>query len=282
MRTSTQYNVGLTCVNGVTRRYPKYLHEEVGRQAVYYFGLDVHTKQISYCVQYPDGALHAQGEVATTRTALSHWGASPPSPWLCTMAATLFTGWVYDFLTPHARALKVAHPAMLKAITAAKKKNDRDDARRIADLLPECYMASSEIRELRRVLRFRNKIVHQAVAMKNKMAGLLMEVGAEYAKKRLHGQRYFAELLAELEKLDEISDTVSVGLREASPGVRYLFFQGVRCYLSGPKRAGAVGSLLENREPQGWRSVLFFVYILVYQTDGTTWKWSISWPASVS
>ena len=40
------------------------------------------------------------------------------------MEATLFTGWVYDFLKPYAIELKVAHPAMLKAITAAKKKND--------------------------------------------------------------------------------------------------------------------------------------------------------------
>lgn len=33
----------------------------------------------------------------------------------------MFTGWVYDFLRPHALKLKVAHPEMLKAITAAKR-----------------------------------------------------------------------------------------------------------------------------------------------------------------
>jgi len=32
--------------------------------------------------------------------------------------------------------------------------------------------------------------------MKNKMSGLLMEVGAEYNKQQLHGKKYFAELLA--------------------------------------------------------------------------------------
>jgi hypothetical protein len=50
------------------------------------------------------------------------------------MEATMFTGWVYDFLRPHALELKVAHPEMLKAITAAKKKNDRSDSEKIADL----------------------------------------------------------------------------------------------------------------------------------------------------
>jgi transposase len=41
------------------------------------------------------------------------------------MEATMFTGWIYDHLKPHAAALKVAHPLMLRAIAAAKKTNDR-------------------------------------------------------------------------------------------------------------------------------------------------------------
>ena len=70
---------------------------------------------------------------------------------------------------------------MLKAITAAKKKNDRADAEKIVDLLrvdllPECYMLSEEIRDLRRILRYRNHLVRTAVKMQNKMSGLLMEV----------------------------------------------------------------------------------------------------------
>ena len=51
------------------------------------------------------------------------------------MEATIFSGWIYDHLKPHAAALKVAHPLMLRAITAAKKKNDRIDAHKIADCL---------------------------------------------------------------------------------------------------------------------------------------------------
>ena len=115
----------------------------------------------------------------------------------------MFTGWIYDFLQPYALEIKVAHPEMLKAIAAGKKKNDKLDAKRIADLLrcdllPECYMAPTEIRELRRILRYRNLIIRQAVQMKNKISGLLMELGAEYDKKRLHGQKYFYELLENL------------------------------------------------------------------------------------
>jgi hypothetical protein len=33
-----------------------------------------------------------------------------PQPWSAAMEATMFTGWIYDHLKPHAAALKVAHP----------------------------------------------------------------------------------------------------------------------------------------------------------------------------
>ncbi len=120
----------------------------------------------------------------------------------------MFTGWIYDFLLPSATELKVAHPAMLKAITAAKNKNDRDDAEKISDLLrcnllPECYMAPEGVRELRRILRFRNLMVKEATKMKIKTSGLLMETGAMYNKQKLHGQKYFEELLDNLEYIPE-------------------------------------------------------------------------------
>jgi len=34
--------------------------------------------------------------------------------WTAAMEATIFTGWIYDHLKPHAAALKVAHPLMLR------------------------------------------------------------------------------------------------------------------------------------------------------------------------
>jgi transposase len=176
----------------------------------YYIGLDIHKKVIAYCIKTEVGHLIEEGKIAATRTALEKWVKSLPGPWIAGMEATIFTGWIYDYLSPLAEDLKVAHPQMLKAITAAKKKNDRDDAEKIVDLLrvnlfPECHMLPANIRELRRILRYRNHIVRTAVKMQNKMSGLLMEVGAEYSKRRLHGKRYFSMLL---ETVDEIPQSV--------------------------------------------------------------------------
>jgi transposase len=147
------------------------------------------------------GKLHAEGMMTATRLDLDHWMKTLPQPWSAAMEATMFSGWIYDHLKPHAAALKVAHPLMLRAIAASKRKNDRIDASKICDclrcdFLPECYMASTAIRERRRTLRYRNLLVRQMVQMKIKISSLLMEAGVSYNKERLHKAGYFRELLA--------------------------------------------------------------------------------------
>jgi transposase len=88
----------------------------------------------------------------------------------------------------------------MKAICAGKKKSDKLDARTWADLLlanlfPACYVMPVEWEGLRRQMRFRRLVVEETIRFKNKTAGLLMEVGVEYERRRLHGKRYFTGLM---------------------------------------------------------------------------------------
>src|ERR1700737_5469999 len=108
-----------------------------------YIGFDVHKKTISYCVKDVSGRIQQEGKIGATRRELDGWMKTLPQPWTVAMEATIFTGWIYDHLLPHAQQVKVAHPLMLRAIAAAKKKNDQIDASKIADclrcdFLPEC------------------------------------------------------------------------------------------------------------------------------------------------
>jgi transposase len=166
-----------------------------------YVGVDVHKRTISYCVRHSDGTILQEGCVPALREALDELLAQVPAPCMIGLEATLFTAWVYDHLIANGVAVKVAHPSMLKAIFAGKRKNDEIDARKLADLLrcnyfPECHMASREIRDRRRALRYRNMLVRQSTQTKNKMAGMLMEAGIPYNKKQLHNsKKYFEELL---------------------------------------------------------------------------------------
>jgi hypothetical protein len=67
----------------------------------------------------------------------------------------------------------------------ADGRQDRIDAGKIADclrfdFLPECHMASTEIRDRRRTLRYRGLLVKQMVKMKNRVSGLLLEKSDSY------------------------------------------------------------------------------------------------------
>jgi transposase len=175
---------------------------------MYYIGLDVHKRTISYCVKDAAGHVHSEGKIGSTRCELDAWVRTLPPPRMIAMEATIFTGWIYDHLLPYAEQVKVAHPLMLRAIAAAKKKNDRIDAAKIADclrcdFLPECHMASTAIRDRRRILRYRNLVLRQAVQMKNRISGLLMETGVSYNKLRLHRIGYFADLMSSSEDLSD-------------------------------------------------------------------------------
>jgi len=64
-------------------------------------------------------------------------------------------------------------------------------------------MASTEIRERRRTLRYRNLLVPRAVQMKNKIAVLLVEAGVSYNKQKLHKVGHFRELLATNQDIDD-------------------------------------------------------------------------------
>jgi transposase len=175
---------------------------------MYYIGVDVHKRTISYCVKDAAGHVHREGKIGSTRRELDSWIKTLPEPRMMAMEATIFSGWIYDHLLPHAEQVKVAHPLMLRAIAAAKKKNDRIDAAKIADclrcdFLPECHMASTEIRDRRRTLRYRGLLIRQMVQMKNRVSGLLMETGVDYNKRRLHKVGYFADLMSANEEVQE-------------------------------------------------------------------------------
>src|SRR6202049_2041153 len=65
-------------------------------QTMYYIGLDVHKKKISYCVKDGSGHIHAEGAIPAARSDLDRWMKTLPAPWTAAMEATIFTGWIYD------------------------------------------------------------------------------------------------------------------------------------------------------------------------------------------
>jgi len=74
---------------------------------MYYIGLDVHKKTISYCVKDASGQVHREGTIGATRRELDMWIQTLPQPRIMAMEATIFTGWIYDHQLQHAEQVKV-------------------------------------------------------------------------------------------------------------------------------------------------------------------------------
>ena len=177
-------------------------------QAYHYIGLDIHKRTVSFCEKRADGKKISSGTFHTDPSSVVQWASERTAPWIGGMEATIFTGYLYDVLAPFAVELQVGHPLSMKSIANAKHKNDTIDAEMMSNLLradwfPECHMASTEVRALRRALRFRNFLVRMAVNMKNKTTGILMEVGIPYDGRRIHGKQYFQEFLGNLDEVPE-------------------------------------------------------------------------------
>ena len=77
---------------------------------MYYIGLDVHKKTPQLLRQGCECRVHQEGKLAAKRCELDIWMRPLPRPWTIAMEATIFTGWIYEHLLPHATQVKVAHP----------------------------------------------------------------------------------------------------------------------------------------------------------------------------
>jgi transposase len=192
---------------------------------MYYVGMDIHKKTVTYHVLTADGRVVSHGTISASKQSLEGWAVLLPKPWTGAMESTLFTHHVYETLKPYAHDLVVGDSLKMRNMNPHKHKNDDLDAEFASQLVrcglvPCAYVPDALTYELRQVLRFRNKLLREGVRMRNKTAGLLMESGVEYDKRRLHGEVYFAGLV---ESLEDVPETV-VDLLKQSKGLADLFY----------------------------------------------------------
>jgi hypothetical protein len=53
---------------------------EADSETMYYIGLDVHKRTISYCVKDAAGCVHMRGKIGSTRRELDAWSKTLPQP----------------------------------------------------------------------------------------------------------------------------------------------------------------------------------------------------------
>lgn len=145
------------------------------------YGLDVHKRYTAVCVMDDKGVILHEGK-ARNEELLFHPAFALKGPKRAVMEAGGNWYCMLDRLEPVVDELLLAHPLRVRAIAAARVKTDKIDARILAhllrtDLIPPAYVPGAEVRQLRELLRYRQDMVKQRTALKNRVHALLAREG---------------------------------------------------------------------------------------------------------
>ena len=150
-----------------------------GRQVV---GMDLHRRRSVLVRMTEDGRRLGMARIANSpaelRAQIARAGKSPR----VVLEATYGWYWAADTLAAAGAEVHLAHPLGVKAFTYRRVKNDERDAADLADLLrmgrlPEAWIAPAEVRELREITRYRQKLVHLRTSCKDQVHAVLAKLG---------------------------------------------------------------------------------------------------------
>jgi hypothetical protein len=100
---------------------------------MYYIGLDIHKKTISYCVKDQSEQICVEGVIPATRADLDRWMSGLPQPWTAAMEATMFTGWIRP--SGAARASEGGQSANVKSDRSSQEEKRSNRCRQAGGLL---------------------------------------------------------------------------------------------------------------------------------------------------
>jgi len=85
---------------------------------------------------------------------------------------------IYDIVAPLTTRTVVAHAGAVRQIAEARVKTDKEDVKRlirllIADIVPEVWIPPTEVRELRGMISYRNRLVKMGTMVRNRLQSLL-------------------------------------------------------------------------------------------------------------
>jgi len=147
-----------------------------------YVGLDYHTNFIQVCVLDAAGRVLANRRCPNDARAVARWvrrhgRLHRAAIEVCAGAADL----AEELIAHHGWSIDLAHPGYVHRMKGSPDKTDYSDARMLADLtrvgyLPKVWLAPESIRELRRLVRYRQQLVDERRAIKLRMRGLLRDL----------------------------------------------------------------------------------------------------------
>ena len=151
------------------------------RKTVLYVGLDVHKEFCQASVLDENGEEISNERVITSVEELDRF-LDRFQEARFVLESTGVWEFVYGIVEARGFDIMLAHPLKVKAISSAKIKTDKVDARTLArllylDMVPSSHVPSRDVRDLRELLRHRKALVEKSTAFKNRVHAELLRRG---------------------------------------------------------------------------------------------------------
>jgi len=145
-----------------------------------YVGVDAHSKTSWITVMDEKGKILKREQISSSRKDVRRSLGRYRQPVKAVVEASRSWGPIYDWLDEVTDNVILAHPGKVRAIAEARIKTDKIDSETLAhllraDLIPEAYAPSRDIRAIKRVLRQRMFFVRVRTMLKNRIKALLAQ-----------------------------------------------------------------------------------------------------------
>jgi transposase len=145
-----------------------------------YVGVDVHKKVCNACIENGEGRVVEEPVFSNDSRGVEVLLEALRGGEAKAVLESTGNLWLRLYVCLEAAGVEVvlANPMKTKAIAQARLKNDKVDARTLADLLradlvAPCYVPPAEVRELRSLVRHRMNLVRDRTRVKNRIHALL-------------------------------------------------------------------------------------------------------------
>ena len=149
-----------------------------------YAGIDAHSKTSWITIMDEKGKILKREQINSSRQDVRKSLGRYRRPIRAVVEASRSWGPIYDWLDEVTDDVILAHPGKVRAIAEARIKTDKIDSETLAhllraDLIPQAYAPSKDIRAIKRVLRQRMFFVRVRTMLKNRIKTLLAQHSVE-------------------------------------------------------------------------------------------------------
>ena len=212
-----------------------------------YIGMDVHTATISAAVRDSSGNLVMEATLETKAETILEFVHGLRGSLHVSFEEGTWAAWLYDLLKPHVTEVLVCD-SHKNALLRVGNKNDREDARKLSELLflnklHAVYHGETGIRTLKELARSYLTITRDLTRVMNRLKAIYRGWGIACAGQQVYAPRYRAEWLA---KISEASVRRRAGIYYQQLDVLVALRQQVRRELLAESRKHPARRLLRQ------------------------------------